>query len=32
MTEPIRCPRCRRAFGGHFTWGNEALEHVEMAT
>jgi len=20
MTEPIRCPRCRRAFGGHFTW------------
>jgi len=20
MTEPITCPRCRRAFGGHFTW------------
>jgi hypothetical protein len=18
--DPIRCPRCRRAFGGHFTW------------
>jgi hypothetical protein len=20
MSEPIKCPRCRRSFGGHFTW------------